>query len=617
MSSESTDDDLRSRASSESLESQSYGGAIFSGSQNFTVSGGTFTNIAKNYSTFPAVPSDIRTIPLGDIDLQREMCLVKKSVILEQHRSVRKLYCAKIDGRTAGVTVATYQGDYAEDVRATIVADTVSPWSWAGMATGYNKVYCMSIRHPNIIQICGTASSGNIHATIFHDELIPLQDFLRLHRNSHFATVYIYAHTGTEFKEVQAHFLSVFRRDLYGDDCTFFIRRSTGRLCTDLMPSGLRLGYPGCIEISRSQGLNSLGEANMEAGVIESLTLEQYHEVCFWDLSRRRYVSAISRSGIVNLGAVMFWPSAKLSDMVEVAHLPTAELDLSAYRWYTTGEQVGTIMEDGWTRFTSDNAVGTIMWLWVHSNHAVSWLSQANHIFSRVGISSNFQDYAVLKAFRAELEIRATTADPPKGFLFLCPPKDLQLGASFLKWPQRPAYWSFDPLGIEQLDMEDAAHLGFPSVQLFTEILAKSWDTSVYAGLRQFHQAKGFDPDSRDIAQHMGHDLYHSSHASFAHIYSDDPQVDHPSQVITEKESAKSLGALGTDISIPQTTLVDQKLDHYRLQEQTPISWTFKSVMNVQLALIFFLLLFWLYDQVCEGQGPSQLDGYSHIKPPL
>ncbi|KAJ6450160.1 hypothetical protein C8R45DRAFT_120470 [Mycena sanguinolenta] len=314
------------------------------------------------------------------------------------------------------------------------------------------------------------------------------------------------------------------------------------------------------------------------------------------DTSRRRYVSATSRTGIVNLGAVMFWPSAKQSDMVEIAHLPTAELDLNAYHWYTTGEQVGDIMEDGWTRFTSDDAVGTIMWLWVHSGHTVSWLSQANHIFSRVGISSNFRDYAVLKAFRAELRIRATTTDPPKGFLFLCPPKDFQLGASLLKWPERPAYWSFDPLGTEPLNMEDATKLGFPSVQLFTEVLAKSWDASVYSGLRQFHQAKGFDLDSQDVAQHMGHDLYRFSHDPFAHtVHSDNPRDAYPNQVITGKGSKKSLGVLDTDIIVSRAIFIDQNLG---LRKQTPISRAFKSVMNVHLTPILFLFLFWLYEQI-------------------
>jgi hypothetical protein len=55
--------------------------------------------------------------------------------------------------------------------------------------------------------------------------------------------------------------------------------------------------------------------------------------------------------------------------------------------------------------------------------------------------------------------------------------------------------------------MEDATALGFPSVSLSTVIQGKSWDASIYAGLLQFHQAKGFDPDSQDVARHLGEPL--------------------------------------------------------------------------------------------------------------
>jgi hypothetical protein len=56
--------------------------------------------------------------------------------------------------------------------------------------------------------------------------------------------------------------------------------------------------------------------------------------------------------------------------------------------------------------------------------------------------------------------------------------------------------------------MEDATALGFPTISLSTKIYGKSWDDSVYEGLRQFHQAKGFDPDSLDIARHLGEPFY-------------------------------------------------------------------------------------------------------------
>jgi hypothetical protein len=43
------------------------------------------------------------------------------------------------------------------------------------------------------------------------------------------------------------------------------------------------------------------------------------------------------------------------------------------------------------------------------------------------------------------------------------------------------------------------------------EIRGQSWDPSVYAGLRKFHQAKDFDPESQDVARHLGHPLYQLS----------------------------------------------------------------------------------------------------------
>jgi hypothetical protein len=47
-----------------------------------------------------------------------------------------------------------------------------------------------------------------------------------------------------------------------------------------------------------------------------------------------------------------------------------------------------------------------------------------------------------------------------------------------------------------------------------------SWDGSLYAGLSQFHRPKGFDPDTPDIAWHLGYPLYELSsdkNVPFAH----------------------------------------------------------------------------------------------------
>ncbi|KAJ7229298.1 hypothetical protein B0H12DRAFT_231730 [Mycena haematopus] len=100
-------------------EFASHASGMFSHSQRFTVTGGTFTNITNhNYATTPSLPSDLRMIPLGDIDLRREIRLNNTGVVnLGPERArARRLYSAKVEGRKSTVTVAMYQGNGAEEV---------------------------------------------------------------------------------------------------------------------------------------------------------------------------------------------------------------------------------------------------------------------------------------------------------------------------------------------------------------------------------------------------------------------------------------------------------------------------------------------------------------------
>jgi hypothetical protein len=101
--------------------------------------------------------------------------------------------------------------------------------------------------------------------------------------------------------------------------------------------------------------------------------------------------------------------------------------------------------------------------------------------------------------------------DHPTGYLFLCPPKDFESGPSSFRWPECPAYWSLDPSGSQRISKDDADKLGFPLLQVNTILWANFWPGSVYDGLRQFHNAKGFDSDSCDLARHLSHEFYQIS----------------------------------------------------------------------------------------------------------
>ncbi|KAF8181360.1 hypothetical protein K438DRAFT_2169346 [Mycena galopus ATCC 62051] len=322
-------------------------------------------------------------IPLGDIDLRQEI----RNIVYRQHaRSrVRRVYSAKVHGQKSGVTVAMYQGTGAED-------------EWQRDIVKYRTV-----RQPNIVQVYGIARLGNIHATIFHDELIPYQDFLDLHEDSHFATVYIHAYSTSVFRAVEDYFKSNFQYRLDEFECTFFIRTSAGQLCTDLIPNNMSYCYihPRLKERTPQQGLKPLDAQNMEATVIGSLTLGQYHHICRWKLLRRRYLP-ISNSGPVNFGAV--YGGSLGNDWLQLCSIPDLEFDRGGYSSYMPNGWTAQreVMETGWTRCTSRNAVGAPVFKWVHCLSTVwsevFWLSQANHIVNRLEISRPFEDYDSVSA---------------------------------------------------------------------------------------------------------------------------------------------------------------------------------------------------------------------------
>jgi hypothetical protein len=102
----------------------------------------------------------------------------------------------------------------------------------------------------------------------------------------------------------------------------------------------------------------------------------------------------------------------RLEDLVEIAFRPRTDSGSNRPRWDTVNW--GVVMENGWTRYdispplASSNIVQSVS---LRSSDAVAktaislsvwhldgfgpthWLSQANHIFKHLGISSKFEDY--------------------------------------------------------------------------------------------------------------------------------------------------------------------------------------------------------------------------------
>ncbi|KAJ7920199.1 hypothetical protein B0H13DRAFT_2319700 [Mycena leptocephala] len=71
----------------------------------------------------------------------------------------------------------------------------------------------------------------------------------------------------------------------------------------------------------------------------------------------------------------------------------------------------------------------------------------------------------------------------------------------------QPAYWSLDPSGANRLSGKVAEDLGFPAIQVEMYAHVQSWDVSIYDGICQFHEAKGFNLFSQEVAIELGSPL--------------------------------------------------------------------------------------------------------------
>ncbi|KAJ7829136.1 hypothetical protein B0H13DRAFT_2289796 [Mycena leptocephala] len=155
---------------------------------------------------------------------------------------------------------------------------------------------------------------------------------------------------------------------------------------------------------------------------------------------------------------------------------------------------------------------------------ANNWGSRTgpNTIFNRLKITWDLENFVSVDGIECYIQLSGLADDLPPGYLFLSPLVELETDASAtLRTLDRPVYWSLDPCGLGRLRDEEAHDLGFPAIYVEMDVLGKSWDASVYDGIHQFQECKGFDPYSQEVTVELGYLHFQVSgdqHTTLAHL---------------------------------------------------------------------------------------------------
>ncbi|KAF7332783.1 hypothetical protein MKEN_00162000 [Mycena kentingensis (nom. inval.)] len=139
----------------------------------------------------------------------------------------------------------------------------------------------------------------------------------------------------------------------------------------------------------------------------------------------------------------------------------------------------------------------------VHTLSVSRWLCQADHFLRRSrGIKREDLRFVGLRS--VEVELFPVSLKMPHAFLFLAPPETVFLPGTVI---QDVAYWSFHRDGSERLNAAEARARGLPTLTFNATIGTIAYPDSVYEEFRAIHKAMGFDPDSTEIADHLGYPI--------------------------------------------------------------------------------------------------------------
>ncbi|KAK6966783.1 hypothetical protein R3P38DRAFT_3152337 [Favolaschia claudopus] len=451
------------------------------------ISGGTFNlTVQREEKEF----DNFRRIRLGVIVLGKDVGGGARRV--DGRNVVRRVYTAKIVEMELLMTVAIYEGQEK---------DLKEKWD------EYIPLH-VGLRHPNVFPLFGITLS---------QEYVSYEQMRQVYSVSPTHRIYFFKFFKEEFEAHGSYIaLTTDSPVLTSAMCTSWFHPS-GKICIEVDFDCHEVGQswespplPCAYRVQIIHPSKYLLPPVEPSRMIDSMDLEYYYFHLFrYQLCQIRTIP-LARDSTVRPHSLVKHAAGNLQ---EIAFQAQVYSDLPKWSAFVDDAIYGNtnIMPNGWTRvlLAGSEILGASFRLPFKTVRArddqnspsyplfrelFAWFAQALYIFDRLGLARQCSSCSYIDSICVDCGLTG----------YIQPRAD----STRYGFPREEPYWSFDPRGNDRLSANEALNLGLPQARIDISVTHYFVDDAFLKDVHTFHARKGFDPDSQEIAEHLGLALY-------------------------------------------------------------------------------------------------------------
>ncbi|ESK81648.1 hypothetical protein Moror_3243, partial [Moniliophthora roreri MCA 2997] len=471
-----------------------------------------------------------REVILGDVILEKELHSSdmdwkwRNRKVLARHKARRAIYTVEIVDQKAKFTAITYEGKDARRV-----------WE-----EDFEQFSCT--KNLSSFQLFGINQSS-IPMLIFHNELIPLGHF---YKRSFWSNVYLQhltVNNGWTGSNVWVDARGSLCSGPDGPDANWRGFRTNGSFIVPSKAEMLKddISFQFFCKIGSSVDSSVLWCAlrSWEQTYLDDLFLGAAEDLqsknpdnSAWNSATYPYLPGLWQDPLhhilMNIIGGLWFNTVYSPSMGAVARWPKSADSSWKWCWYKQRGLVDKmVLDGGLTRFTLDLTQGKNVFFCIMYSpkpcHA--WLSQSSWAFGALNVTAGEENFFVIGPPALKIEhtlheydgltaffnlcdgkppVEETPPAPSPIYLFLHPfPKSI---SEFVSWRCQPYFWSFDKTGQSKMSEEECERWGVPVLTCrIGRFWVRKWPTYVYTALREWQEARGFDPTTSDWARSMGY----------------------------------------------------------------------------------------------------------------